>query len=48
MAPLHDDANVRIYYERSGTGAQHVVFVHGLRNSSDVWRITRERLNEER
>jgi pyruvate dehydrogenase E2 component (dihydrolipoamide acetyltransferase) len=46
--PLQDLGEVRIYYERSGTGPQHIVFVHGLRNSGDVWRTTRERLNQQR
>ena len=32
-------------YERYGTGPQHVIFVHGLRNSGEVWWPVRERLD---
>lgn len=34
-----------MFYERFGSGAQHVIFVHGLRNSGEVWWPVRERLD---
>ena len=32
-------------YERFGTGPQRVIFVHGMRNSGEVWWPVRERLD---
>jgi pimeloyl-ACP methyl ester carboxylesterase len=46
--PVQNLGDVQMHYTAAGDGPQHVIFVHGLRNSGEVWWPTRHRLDPRR
>jgi sigma-B regulation protein RsbQ len=41
-------AGLRVRFEMTGSGSEHVIFVHGLRNSADTWWPVKDHIDPDR